>query len=163
AGCGTFLRVSKFPFENSILDVTHRREIREREFAVMDMPSSSAAASADAASPAVVEDAVEPLETGFYAISGATTSADGTLYFAERHQHRIYSWSKARGLEVVRRDPLDPVNLAVDRSGDLLVQSSDGHDGTVYSFRPGAPVDQMQVLEPQASGTHAGASVVIPG
>jgi sugar lactone lactonase YvrE len=162
-GCGTFLRVSKFPYENAILDVTHHREIREREFAVLDLPSSAAAATAAAVPPSVVLDAVEPLESGFYAISGAATAPDGTLYFVDHHQQRIFSWSKARGLEVVRRDALDPVNLAVDRSGSLLVQSSDGHDGTVYSFRPGTPADQITVLEPQPGAPRPGASVVIPG
>jgi sugar lactone lactonase YvrE len=162
-GCGTFLRVSKFPYENSIVDVTHHREIREREFAVADMPSSSAAASASYVSPSVVEDSVEALETGFSAISGAATAADGTLYFVDHHQHRIFSWSKARGLEVVRRDALDPVSVAVDRSGNLLVQSSDGHDGTVYSFRPAAPADQVTVLEPQPNTARPDAARVIPG
>ncbi|MDR3754322.1 MAG: glycosyl hydrolase family 28-related protein, partial [Terracidiphilus sp.] len=33
-GCGTFLRASRFPYENSVEDVTHHRDVREREFAV---------------------------------------------------------------------------------------------------------------------------------
>ncbi len=37
-----------------------------------------------------------------------------------------------------RDHPLDPVNLAFDKSGNLLVLSSAGAQGTVYSFRPGA-------------------------
>lgn len=168
-GCGTFLRVSKFPYENSILDVTRRTEIRERDFAVMDMPSSTAATSAapraavlTGAANSVVAGAVERLEGGFYAISGAAAAPDGTVYFVDHHQQRIFSWSKARGLEVDRQDPFDPVNLAVDRSGSLLVQSSDGHDGTVYSVRRGAAADRLVVLEPQASAPRSGASVVIP-
>ena len=40
-GCGTFLRVSKFPYENSIVDVTHHLETREREFAVLDIPAAT--------------------------------------------------------------------------------------------------------------------------
>ena len=39
-GCGTFLRVSKFPYENAIQDVTHNLEVREREFAVLDVPEN---------------------------------------------------------------------------------------------------------------------------
>jgi hypothetical protein len=39
-GCGTFLRVSKFPYENAIEDVTHHLETREREFAVLDIPEN---------------------------------------------------------------------------------------------------------------------------
>ena len=37
-GCGTFLRLSKFPYENAIEDMTHHLEVREREFAVLDIP-----------------------------------------------------------------------------------------------------------------------------
>ena len=39
-GCGTFLRLSKFPYENAIEDVTHHLEVREREFAVLDIPGN---------------------------------------------------------------------------------------------------------------------------
>ena len=35
-------------------------------------------------------------------------------------------WSEGAGLETVRDVPLDPVNLAVDASGKLLVLSSLG-------------------------------------
>ncbi len=38
-GCGTFLRLSKFPYENAIEDMTHHLEVREREFAVLDIPA----------------------------------------------------------------------------------------------------------------------------
>ena len=161
-GCGTFLRVSKFPYENAIQDVTHHLEVRERELAVFDMPHVRAA-PVPAAPSAVAEGSVETLEGGFYAISGAAASGDGTLYFVDRHQHRIFSWSKPRGLEIVRHDPLDPVSVAVDKSGSLLVQSSDGPEGSVYSFTPGTPADRIVVLQPQASATHTGAAAVLPG
>ena len=39
-GCGTFLRASKYPYENAIQDVTHNLEVREREFAVLDIPEN---------------------------------------------------------------------------------------------------------------------------
>jgi hypothetical protein len=39
-GCGTFLRVSKFPYENAIEDITHHLEVRECEFAVLDIPAN---------------------------------------------------------------------------------------------------------------------------
>lgn len=160
--CGTFLRVSKFPYENAIQDVTHHREVRERMFAVMDLPSPRSAPEPGGAA-AIVDGAVEKLEGGFYAIAGAAVSSEGTLFFVDHHQQRIFSWSNTRGLEVVRHDALDPVNLAVDRSGTLLVQSSDGREGTVYSFKPGSPADQITVLRPQASGSHAGAAFAFPG
>ena len=39
-GCGTYLRVSKFPYDNAIQDMTHHLEVREREFAVLDIPAN---------------------------------------------------------------------------------------------------------------------------
>src|SRR6185436_19637145 len=117
---------------------------------------------ATAGVPAPPRSTVERLEGGFYAISGAAVDADGTLYFVDHHQHRIYSWSEAHGLAVLRHDPLDPVNLAVDRSGHLLVQSSAGPEGTVYSFDPRGPAGEMTVLDPQPSAPHAGAAAVLP-
>lgn len=162
-GCGTFLRAGKFAYENSIQDVTRGREVREREFAFMDLPSAAGAPESPKDASAVADGAVEKVEGGFYAISGAAAGADGTLYFVDRHQHRIFSWSKARGLEVIRHDPFDPVNLAVDRSGHVLVQSSAGRDGTVYSFTPGGPTDEMTVLQPQAAAPSQGAMVALPG
>jgi hypothetical protein len=41
-----FLRASKFPFENALLDVTHGLEVREREFAVLDVPANPVAPAA---------------------------------------------------------------------------------------------------------------------
>ncbi len=52
--------------------------------------------------------------------------AEGALYFIDRHFQRIHRWSDAKGLEVVRDQPLDAVNLAVDASGHLMVLSSLG-------------------------------------
>src|SRR4051812_6896811 len=41
-GCATILRASKFPYEDAIVDVTHGLHVREREFAVLDVPPGSA-------------------------------------------------------------------------------------------------------------------------
>ena len=46
-GCGTFLRLSKFPYENAIEDITHHLEVREREFAALDIPARSTEATAN--------------------------------------------------------------------------------------------------------------------
>ena len=42
-GCGTFLRLSKYPYENAIEDMTHQLQVREREFALLDIPAETAA------------------------------------------------------------------------------------------------------------------------
>jgi hypothetical protein len=39
-GCATYLRASKYPYENAITDVTNKIQVREREFAVLDYSSS---------------------------------------------------------------------------------------------------------------------------
>jgi len=162
-GCGTFLRASKFAYDNAIEDVTHHLQVREREFAVLDIPAEPATpAPADATAVLAPGAKVEKLEDGFASISGAAVNAAGKLYFVDQHQQRIYGWSMAEGLTIERDNPLDPVNLAFDRAGDLLVLSSDGAEGTVYSFRPGSPAADITVLVPQAAAAHSGASALLP-
>ena len=162
-GCGTFLRASKYPYENAIQDVTHNLEVREREFAVLDVPENPSTPAPGDASAVVAPGAkVEKLEDGFFSISGAAVDASGKLYFVDHHEQRIYGWSHAEGLTVERNNPLDPVNLAFDKSGDLLVVSSAGPEGTVYSFRPGSSQDQIAVLAPQPAALHTGAAAILP-
>lgn len=154
-GCGTFLRVSKFPYENAIQDITHHLEVREREFAVLDVP-------AEPAKPAASGRQVRRLEGGFYSISGAAVDASGKLYFVDHHEQRIYGWSQAEGLSIEQDYPHDPVNLAFDRSGNLLVLSSAGPAGTVYSFHPGSTADRITVLAPQETKPRSGAMAILP-
>jgi sugar lactone lactonase YvrE len=162
-GCGTFLRVSKFPYENAVEDVTHHLEVREREFAVLDIPSQpKTPALADASAVLAAGSKVEKLEDGFFSISGAAVDATGKLYFVDHHQQRIFGWSAAEGLTIERDNPLDPVNLAFDKAGDLLVVSSEGPEGTVYSLRPGTPDAEITVLEPKAAAVHPGAEALLP-
>ncbi|MEO9131666.1 MAG: glycosyl hydrolase family 28-related protein [Sphingomonas sp.] len=158
--CFTYLRASKFPYSNAIEDVTHGISVREREFATLDIPANPAAVT-PSIHPAGAT--LEKLADGFYSISGAAAAPDGTLYFVDHHQQRIYAWSAARKLTVVRDSPLDPVNLAVARSGDLLVLSSDGPSGTVYSFKPGAPDDTLTVIAASEAPVPPGAQMVLPG
>jgi len=163
-GCGTFLRVSKYPYENSIQDMTHHLDTRERLFAVLDVPAAPPAPVPGDAS-AVLEPGskVRKLEDGFFSIAGAAVDASGKLYFADRHEQRIYGWSPAEGLTIERDNPLDPVNLVFDKAGDLLVLSSAGAESTVYSFRPGWPKDQIAVLALQDTKPRPGARAVLPG
>ena len=60
----------------------------------------------------------------------------GDFYFVDAHWQRIYRWSAAnRELSTVRDNPLDPINLAFDRAGNLMVISYAGN-GTVYFSSP---------------------------
>ena len=161
-GCGTFLRVSKYPYENAIMDITHHLDVREREFAVLDIPAEPVRPAVQSTSTVVSNAGVEKLEDGFYSIAGAAVDAAGKLYFVDRHEQRIYGWSRAEGLSIERDQPLDPVNLAFDKAGDLLVLSSNGPESTVYSFRPGSPQSEITVLQPQPVTQHAGATALLP-
>lgn len=162
-GCGTFLRVSKFPYENAIQDVTHHLEVREREFAVLDIPAEPARPAPGNTSRVLEPGShVQKLEDGFFSISGAAADSSGKVYFVDHHEQRIYGWSSAEGLTVERDNPLDPVNLAFDKAGDLLVVSSAGPEGTVYSFRPGSPEDQLTVLTAQETEPRPGGLAIVP-
>ena len=159
-GCGTFSRASKYPFDNAITDMTRQQQVRERDFARLDVPAAPAAAATASAVP--VTQGVEKLADGFYSIAGAATDAKGKLYFIDRFFNRIHGWSKEGGLETVADLPLDPVSLAVDRSGDLMVLSSAGRDGTVYSIDPAKPA-AVRVIAPTPAKPHPSATTLLPG
>lgn len=154
-GCATYLRASKYPYENAIVDVTRNLQVREREFAVLDYSGRQAAAPAPSGQ-------VEKLADGFYSIAGGAVDAQGKLYFVDRHWRRIHGWSREQGLTVERDAPLDPVNLAIDRSGNLMVLSSYGPEATVYAFKPGAPATDITLIKPTPVMQRAGARVAVP-
>jgi len=152
--CTTFLRSSKYPYENSIQDMTSGTEVREREFARLDfsgVPPPVPAASK-----------VRKLAGGFEALGGGALDSHGTLYFVDRIFQRIYSWTQEQGLKIVSSAPLDPVNLAVDGSDHLLVLSSAGFAGTVYSLDPNGPDGPVTRIQAQPVGGHPGAAWVLP-
>ncbi|HZV56290.1 MAG TPA: glycosyl hydrolase family 28-related protein [Sphingobium sp.] len=154
-GCGTFLRASKFPYENAIYDRTSQLEVREREFTLLDVPAKPE-------KPAAQGPQVTKLADRFWSISGGAVDAQGKLYFVEKKFHRIYGWSEDQGLSVERDSPLDPVNLAIDNSGNIIVLSSDGPEGTVYAFKPGTSPEQLTVIPQTPVQARTGAAVAIP-
>ncbi|HWJ69548.1 MAG TPA: glycosyl hydrolase family 28-related protein [Sphingobium sp.] len=154
-GCGTYLRASKYPYENAIYDATSGLEVREREFAVLDVTRGQTP-------PPVAGPAVTRLADGFWSIAGGAVTAEGKLFFIDRKFQRIHGWSEQEGLTIERDNTLDPVNLAVDKSGNLLVLSSDGPEGTVYSFKPGSSEELLTVIAPTPARPHAGARTVLP-
>ena len=156
--CTTFLRLSKYPFDNAIEDEPDGSAVREREFARLDVSAAPAAAAPAASMRGAV---VRKLAGGFEAAGGGAVDAKGTLYFIDRITQRIYGWSRA-GLAIISSHPLDPVNLAVDHSGNLLVLSSAGITGTVYSLRPEGTDGAVTVIEPRPAGRHPAADTALP-
>jgi sugar lactone lactonase YvrE len=105
---------------------------------------------------------LEKLAGGFYNASGGAVAPNGNFYFVDTRWHRIYKWDVARREIVTVGDaPLDPVNLAFDRSGNLLVISYSG-EGTVYSFRPDAGNGQITKLNPMPAVARPGLTPVLP-
>ena len=164
SGCRQYTRSSKVSFDNCIFDETLHAQVRDREFAWLDASGKSAPSKPRGPS-AVLEPGatVQKLSSGFYNISGAAVDAAGQLYFVDAHFQRIYRWSpEEEDLSVIRDNPLDPVNLAFDKAGNLIVVSSGGKGLTVYSFRPDGPEDQVAVLEPEPSAERPGMTAILP-
>ncbi|HZZ38315.1 MAG TPA: glycosyl hydrolase family 28-related protein, partial [Acidobacteriaceae bacterium] len=154
---------SKAAFDNSVFDATHHAEVRAWEFASLDVPGE-AAPQQESEAPAVLPAGaqVKRLATGFFNISGAAVDAAGGLYFVDAHWQRIYRWwPEHQEAVIVRDNPLDPVNLAFDKAGDLLVVSYGGK-GIVYSFRPDAPADEVTMLAAEPAEARPGMTAVLP-
>ena len=91
---------------------------------MLDVPADPVAPPAGNTSAVVAPGAaIEKISDGFHSISGAAVDAKGKLYFVDHFQQRIFGWSKDEGLTIERDNPLNPVNLAIDKSGDIIVQS----------------------------------------
>lgn len=157
--CTTFLRLSKYPYDDSIEDERTGQAVREREFANLDVTATAAAAAPTTAAMAGV--VVKTLASGFEALGGGALDAQGTLYFIDRIAQRIYGWSQGT-LSIISSQPLDPVNLAVDHSGNLLVLSSAGATGAVYSIAPHGADDAVTPIVAEPAGSHPAADLALP-
>jgi len=157
--CATFLRLSKYSYENSIEDVPHGLAVREHEFARLDVAATPAPVVPVTFPP---DAAVKELAGGFEALGGGALDSHGTLYFVDRIFQRIYSWTQDQGLRIVSSHPLDAVNLAVDRSDNLLMLSSAGFDASVYSLKPDGPDGTLTRIEAEPAGTHPDAAIALP-
>ena len=164
--CRQAVRSNKVPFENAIVDQTLHAEVRDREFAWLDLSDNKPIPVSHAASNLIDKGVqAERLATGFYNISGAAVDAAGQLYFVDAHFHRIYRWSpESQYAAVVSDAPLDPVNLVFDKAGDLIVLSSGGKDLTAYALRPNAtnPEAQLTVLHLKSAAEHPGLIPALP-
>ncbi len=154
---------SKVSFDSAIYDQTHDATVRQREFAWLTLSGGAPAAHPKPASEVLAAGAkVEKLAGGFYNISGGAADPTGDFYFVDAHWQRIYRWSAAtRQVSTVRDNPLDPVNLAFDKAGNLMVVSYAGA-GTVYSFKPGSMDGEIAVLRPEPAVPRPGMIPMLP-
>jgi len=150
------------PFDSTIFDRTRTVRTRENEFAVLTIDDATVSRQQSAVSGKAVSSKVEKLATGFYNIAGLAVDPAGDVYFTDPRRQSIYRWStERRQLTLVRDNPLDPVQLAFDKSGNMLVVSYAGK-GTVYAFRPGSREDDLVMLEPQPVAARPGSVPVLP-
>jgi hypothetical protein len=154
---------SKVSFDNAIYDVRHNFEVRQREFSWLTVSGDAPQISPKPPSPLLADGAkVDKLAGGFFNISGGAVDSSGNLYFVDAHHQTIYRWSAVmRQLSKVRDNPLDPVQLFFDKSGDLIVVSYSG-EGTVYSFRPDSEDDEIELVKPVPSAPRPGMTAVLP-
>ncbi|MBS1874532.1 MAG: SMP-30/gluconolactonase/LRE family protein [Acidobacteria bacterium] len=141
---------AKASFEKTVYDAVHGVEERQREFAWMNISGSAAARA--------TQPRVEKLAGGFYNISGGAVSNNGDYYFVDAKWQRIWRWdAAARAVALVSDFPLEPVNLASDGAGNLLVVSYAGK-GVVYALKGG----EATLLKPEPAAPRPGATAVLP-
>ena len=141
---------SRVSFDSAILDTTTGVEVRDCEFAALDISGQPLPSRPPAASTVLADGAkVEKLADGFLNIAGAAVDGQGVLYFADAHEGHIYRWSQENHrAEPVRDIPQQPVALAFDKAGNLLVVAYSGN-GTVLAFRPDKSDSEIVTLASQ--------------
>ena len=148
---------SKAAFDASVQDDDSGITNRELEVASLNLPGKPAAA------PAAKPIQATRLTGGFFNPSSATVDSHGLLYFVDTVKQHIFRYSPTgKHLEIVRDNPIDPGNIFFDRSDNLMVVSYAGATGTVYTFKPGSPATDLQILKPQPAAPHAGMTAVLP-
>jgi len=154
---------SKASFDNAIYDQTHKIEIRDREFSWLDISGNAPTSPVNQPSPVLaLGAALAKLADGFFNISGGAIGPSGDPYFVETRWNTIYRWEEAsEHLTKVRDNPLEPVNLTFDKSGDLLVISYAGK-ATVYSFKPESHDESITLLQAQPAAQRPGMTPVLP-
>jgi hypothetical protein len=154
---------SKASFDNTVYDQTHDVELRAREFAWLTISGAAPQIYPAQPPPVLAEGAkVEKVAGGFFNISGGAVDSAGNLYFVDARWQMIYRWSPAsRRLSVVRDNPLDPVELAFDKSGNLIVVSYEGN-GIVYTLAPDSEFGQITLLKPEPNVPRPGMTSVLP-
>jgi hypothetical protein len=154
---------SKVSFDNAVYDQTHNLEVRQREFAWLTISGAAPQVRPKDPSPVLAQGAkLERVATGFFNISGGAVDSSGDLYFVDAKRQTIYRWAAAtRQLSKVRDNPLDPVQLVFDKADDLMVISYAGK-GTVYSFKPGLPGEDITPIEAVPAAPRSGMTPALP-
>jgi sugar lactone lactonase YvrE len=151
----------KLAFDNTLFDETHDVSIRTREIASLSISGAAPGQRRAHESPVLAPGAkVEKLVDGFNNIDSTSVDADGNVWFIDARWSRIYRWSpENRELKLVRDNPLDPVGIALDKAGNVLVVT---RSLAVYAFQPNSREDELTVLQPEAAKDRPGMLAVLP-
>ncbi|MEQ8771111.1 MAG: glycosyl hydrolase family 28-related protein [Phycisphaerales bacterium] len=148
---------SKVSYDSSVHDAHTGTEVRDPEFAALDLPP----AAAPTLSATVPPERVVKLADGFHNIAGAATAPNGDVYFSDAREDRVYRWSHERGrVERVIDVPERPEQLAFDRSGNLLIVAYEG-DGAVLAYDPADRAPPRE-LDPRRTEPRPDATPVLP-
>ena len=151
---------SKVSYDAPVYDRSHAVELRQREFAWLDL-SGNPPAPRSVTRSSVLERGgkVEKLAGGFYNISGGAADSAGNFFFVDAHPQNIYRWdSKSREISAITNHPPEPINLAVDKSSNLLIISYAGK-GAVYALNR---QDSDVLLHPEDVTSRAGKTFFLP-
>ncbi len=151
---------SKVSFDSAVYDQSHDFALRQHEFAWLNLSGEAQHPKPVNPSPVTAQGAkLDKLAGGFFNISGGAVGPQGDFYFVDAHWQRIYRWNhSARQLSIVSDYPLDPVNLAVDQEGNLMVISYAG-SGVVYALTAS---NQVVPLEPGPLIDGTGKNLYLP-
>ncbi len=141
---------SRVSFDSALCEPDLGVEIREPEFAVLDVSGNIKLTVPKTGEVVLAEGAkVEKLADGFQNIAGAAVNSKGEVYFSDARELKIYRWSQENGkAEVVREIPEQPMVLAFDKADNLIVVAYEGN-GTVFAFDPEDAKNEIEHLVPQ--------------
>ncbi len=154
---------SRVSFDSTIFETTAGIEVRDSEFALLDISGERLRVQPPSKATVLTAGAkVEKLADGFLNIAGAAVDSAGNVYFADARENRIYRWSEEnRRAEPIRDIPHQPVQLAFDKAGNLLVVAYTGN-GTVLAFRPDKSDSEIVALKPEPAAPRPGMTAVLP-
>jgi sugar lactone lactonase YvrE len=149
---------SKVSFDSSIFDQDHNVELREREFASLDVSQKISRHKSSKNSPVVDTGAkIKKITGGFFNISGGAIDSHGNFYFVDSRPQKIYRWDSAAQQLSTNAVSFQPVNLAVDAAGNLLVISY--NDNWIYAIDPN---NKISALKPQPLADSNGKNLFLP-
>lgn len=137
---------SKVSFDAAVHDQDHSLDIRQHEFAWLNISGHAPAPHHSSPSPIVEKGAtVQKVTGGFYNISGGAAAANGDIYFVDAHSNRVYHWdvSAKQLATLTNAASRTPVNLLADQSGNILLISYNSDD-KIYAFDPHGNVSTLK-------------------